>query len=108
MPTRLTLDDPKLFPVQAFFNSIADTSFVQVVDHLTGGIGYSINDAHVRFPADLEQDEQTFDRIRFSLHEDRVTITRNELRKHLQALATNFISQHPEEKNAVEQLLARP
>jgi hypothetical protein len=107
MPNRINLKDERLFPVQAFFNAVSDSSFVQVVDHLTKGIGYSAEDAHCRFPADLDSGEEPFDGVRFSLFEDSVVIGMPQLHHFLTIVSNRYAESHPEDKEALNQLLQR-
>jgi hypothetical protein len=107
MPTRITLKDERLFPVQAFFNAIADSSLVQVVDHLTKGIGYSVHDAHCRFPADIDPGEEPFDGVRFSLFEDSVVIGMSQLHHFLAIVSNRYSESHPKDKEVLNQLLQR-
>ena len=83
MPNRLTLDDESLFPIQAFFDAVGDDSFVRVVDSLTKGVGYSINDCDCSFPDDLEPDEESFEGVRFSLFEQSIVISTEQLGQYI-------------------------
>jgi hypothetical protein len=107
MPDRLKITDRSLFPVQAFFNAVSDSSFLQVMRSLIAGTGYSINDAHVRFPSDLDPDEATFEGVRFSIYEDTVTLSLRELKSYIRHLTTDFAREHPEEKEATTHILNR-
>jgi hypothetical protein len=107
MPARLNLHDPQLIPVQAFFNAIGDASFVKMVDCLTSGIGFSVNDVDCTFPGDLDPGEELFDGVRFSLFEERVVITRDELQHYLQITCADFIFNHPEAKPILDEFLCR-
>jgi len=107
MPIRLTLSDSKMFPVQAFFNSVSDSSFVKVIDWLTKGIGYSIDVAHVNFPTDLDPWEQPFEGVRFSIYEDSVTISREKLMEIIRPLCADYCSQHPKDEAAIKGFLDR-
>lgn len=107
MPTRITLSDPKLFPIQAFFNAVSDSSFVQVVDHLTKGIGYSINVADCSFPGDLDPGEESFDGVCFSIYEDEVVISNDQLRHYLQVVCDDYTSKHPEDERVLKEYLGR-
>ena len=83
MPSRLTVADSRLFPVQTFFNAVGDASFVRMADCLTRGIGFVSDAAGCSFPSDLEPDEEPFDGVRFSLFEDQVVISVEQLRRFL-------------------------
>ena len=107
MSTRLKLDDPSLFPVQAFFNAIGDASFVQVIDHLTSRVGYSINDADCTFPADLDPGDEPFDGVRFSLFEEDKVISIEQLNDYVRRVCDAHRAHHPEDEERIEQLLGR-
>src|SRR4051812_2518787 len=107
MPTRLTLKDSKMFPIQAFFNAIGDSSFIEMVDYLTRRVGYSINVAHVRFPTDLDPDEEPFEGVRFSIYEDNIVIPISKLKEILQQLVLDFERSHPDSKDELARLIAR-
>ena len=107
MPNRLAIQDDSLFPIQAFFNAIGDGSFVRMLDSLTNGIGFSINDCDCSFPADLEPDEKTFDGVRFSLFERNIVISTAELARFLRIACDEFVKTCPNETQAVNRLLSR-
>jgi hypothetical protein len=107
MPDRLKLEDPSEFPVQAFFNAVSDNSFVDAVDCLTKGIGYSMNDAHCTFPTDLDADEKPFHGVRFSLFEQSATITREQLRCFVKLACDKYVEKHPQHKDRLAGFLVR-
>lgn len=78
MPNRLQLEK-KMFPVQAFFNSIPEHRFESVLNTLRENVGYSINNSHCEFPNELDSDEEMFEGVRFVLFEEEVIITVEEL-----------------------------
>jgi hypothetical protein len=107
MPTRLTLSNPALFPIQAFFNAVSDDSFVHVVDCLTSGIGFHIDETDCMFPSDLDPGEEPFDGVQFSIFEDNVVISLAQLREYLDTICRHHIASHPEDMAIITQLLAR-
>jgi len=107
MPTRLLLSNPALLPVQAFFNSIGDDSFVRVIDCLTSGIGYSIDEADCTFPGDLDPDEAPFEGVRFSLFQDSIAISLDQLHDYLEVVCSHHITLHPETSEYLKRMLSR-
>ena len=107
MPNRLTFDDESLFPIQAFFNTVGDDSFLRVVDSLTKGVGYSINDCDCSFPDDLEPDEQPFDGVRFSWFERSIVISTAQLGDYIRLLCKEFGEKSPTDHEQINDILAR-
>lgn len=107
MPNRLLVQSESHFPVQTFFNSIGDDSFVKMIDTLTNGVGYSINECDCTFPDDLDPDEEPFDGVRFSLFEESVIIDTDELKKHLKVVCDEFVKRHPETTEQINGFLGR-
>jgi len=97
MPDRITLDGP-LFPVQAFFNAVSDSSFVRVIRDLKRGVGASVEDCHCEFPDDIGPDELPFDGVRFVLYEDEVILTLQELAEILKAVCEVQEKRLPEQR----------
>lgn len=106
VPWRLRLVDDRLFPVQAFFNAFWDDNFVEVMRGLLGGIGHSMDDAHCRFPSDLDPWEEPFEGVRFSLYEDEVIITAAELKAFVAQACVAYLAAHPEQRDVVADLLS--
>ena len=107
MQTRISLDDSELLPVQAFFNAVSDGSFERVVDCLTKGVGYSINDADCTFPGDLDPGDEPFDGVRFTLFEEQVVISALQLRRYIEFVCADYVNRHPEAEAALTQFLGR-
>ena len=107
MPTRLTLSDPKLLPIQAFFNAVGDSSFLRVIDCLTKGIGFSINDVDCSFPGDLDPGDESFDGARFSLFEEHINISIDRLRQYLQTVCKVYVAEHPETERILNEYQRR-
>jgi hypothetical protein len=107
MPTRLTIADPNLFPVQAFFNAVSDSSFVRMTDLLTSEIGYTSDEAHCRFPSDLDPGEETFSGVSFQLFEDRVIINQEQLRTFLIEACSVYLETHSSDRAVLERYLER-
>ncbi|MFO0883541.1 MAG: ribonuclease toxin immunity protein CdiI [Pirellulales bacterium] len=107
MPERLRIDDDQLLPVQAFFNAIGDESFVRVIDALISGVGYAINDCDCSFPSDLDPGEEVFHGVRFSLFEQSIVISPQELARYIKTASERFIEQHPAEQENVARILNR-
>jgi hypothetical protein len=105
MPTRLSIDIDKLFPVQTFFNAIPDFRFIQTVAKLLQGIGAFINDTSCLFPGDLEPDEPVFEGIRFRLFEDVVSVSHEEFNHWLREACRSYVMDNPEDSKDLEQVL---
>ena len=106
MPDRLSLNEGRLFPVQCFFNAVPDFNFVEVVRLLLRGIGYSSDDAHCRFPGDLDPGEETFDGVQFSLFEESVVITTEELHRYIREACQSYLDCYPDEQDEISNLLS--
>ena len=104
---RLKFDDESLFPVQAFFNAISDDCFLKVISSLIERVSYSINDCHCDFPNDLDDDEEFFSGVRFSLYEDIIIISSKELSKYINIACKSFLEKHPEQELKIKKLLVR-
>lgn len=95
---RIKIKDNRLFPVQAFFNAIGDDAFVRVVKDLQRRVGTAINDCYCEFPEELDYDEEPFDGIRFSLFEDEVIISEEELNAFLKKVCSIHLIDYPEDR----------
>lgn len=107
MPAHLNIDDPKRFAIQTFFNAVSDLNFVDVIRRLFQGIGQTINDNHCTFPVDLDPGEPSFEGVRFSLYEDEIVISRAELYHWIKQAAQAYVSEHPEVREPVGQVMGR-
>lgn len=107
MPTRLTLTDPNLLPIQAFFNAVGDASFLRVIECLTKGVGFSINDVDCSFPGDLDPGDESFDGVRFSLFEQRIVISTDELWHYLEIVCKAYIAGSPKDETILGEYLRR-
>jgi hypothetical protein len=108
MPQRLEITNPDLFPIQAFFNSVSDASFMKVVDCLTSRIGYSINETNCTFPGDLDPGEESFEGVCLSLFEESVVISLVQLREYLEIVCRNYVTCHLADEGVLSKLLTRP
>ncbi|MDD9966109.1 MAG: ribonuclease toxin immunity protein CdiI [Myxococcales bacterium] len=108
MPTatyRVVIEDPTKFAVQAFFNAISDDSFVRTVTALLNSVGASFNDAHCEFPGDLDPGDPPFEGVRFSLYEDEVVLSVEEMLRVLVEACSVQRVVHPEQREAIDDLL---
>lgn len=105
MPDNLRLDDGRLFPVQCFFNAIADFHFVETIGRLLRGIGAGVHDAHCQFSTDLDPCEEEFVGVRFSLFEESTVISVGELHNHIRAACDSYFARHPDEEIAARKAL---
>jgi hypothetical protein len=106
MPNRLSLADGRLFPVQCFFNAVSDFNFVEVVGRLLQGIGHGTDYAHCTFPSDLDPGEEMFDGVKFSIFEESVVISVEELRYYIREACASYLASHPDEQNVISNLLS--
>ncbi len=96
--------DPR-FPVQAFFNSISDSSFIGIISNLLKYIGYCTDNACCKFPGDLDPGEELFEGVRFSLFEDVIIIDNKSFLEYLKIVCTEHIEYCPSDKEEVSNLL---
>jgi CDI immunity protein len=106
---KLCEDRDPLFPVQAFFNSVSDMSFLYVMMHISKGVGFSSDYCHCRFPGDFEphDNEPTFDGVQFSLFEDTVAISYDDFANYFDMDCQNCLARHPSETEAVHAILTK-
>ncbi|MCM3025303.1 ribonuclease toxin immunity protein CdiI [Bacillus safensis] len=95
------------FPVVAFFNAITDDSFVNVVQHLSTGVGYGINDVDCTFPNDLEPDEEPFHGVLFALHDDEVIVDYQTFYYYLEQACNTYITEYPQDKKTISEVLRK-
>lgn len=69
----------KWFPVQAFFNAVSDDDFPRMVKDLVGHIGWHVDVSHCEFPEGLEPDEEPFEGAKFSLYQEEVVLSQDDL-----------------------------
>ena len=100
-------DTDRLFPVQAFFNAMGDSVFLRILADLVSGVGAGVNDVHCEFPGDLNEDEEPFEGIRFSLYEDEVVVDRDTFLRFLRLAAESYVREHPHDQAQVEAILGR-
>lgn len=102
---RLVLADPKLFPVQAFFNAISDGAFVRVVESLLSGVGHGAEEAFCEFPDPLDPGDPPFEGVRFSIFEEEVVLDRPTFLRYLRLAVDAFLEGHPADRVRLEALL---
>lgn len=113
---RIKVEDKKLFPMIAFFNSVGDNSFIDIVDSLTRGVGASYNSVHCHFPGDMDEYELVVERggkvpegIEFSFDwGEEVVVDTPTFRHYLTLACEAYMRDHPEDRARIEELLARP
>ena len=57
---------------------------------------FSINDVDCSFPGDLDPGDESFDGVRFSLFEEHIIISTDQLRQYLQTVCKAYVAEHPE------------
>lgn len=98
-------DDDPLFPVQAFFNAIAASDFVETLAGLARGIGQGINVAGCEFPADLDPGEEPFEGVRCYLFEEEIVVDDHTFAKFVRLACQSHLSEHPQDRDAIDALL---
>lgn len=106
MPHRLSINNEKLFPVQAFFNAIGNDSFLEMVRCLARGVGFSCDEVDCSFASDLDPGETPFEGVRFSLFEESVIVSRSLCWSYLNAASAAYLSKYPEHQAELLKLLA--
>ena len=76
-------DDDPLFPMQAFFNIIRASEFIEIVSNLTSGHGAGLECVYCGFPGDADPGEEPFEGVRFALFEDEVVVDEKTFAKFL-------------------------
>lgn len=93
------------FPVQAFFNAVPDDSFVEAVEALVRGVGWSIDACHCEFPADRDLDQAPFRGIRFVVHDEVVLLEHELLPEILERVCRVQKDRRPEQTLSLERAL---
>ncbi|MNJ61640.1 hypothetical protein D3C77_574410 [compost metagenome] len=94
--------DKEHFPITAFFNSISDSDFIETIKNLSLGIGVGINATVCLFPDDLDPDEEKFEGIMFSLHDDEVIVDYQTFLYYLEKACSVFIEVYPDKKSIID------
>lgn len=107
MPKRLSIvgDEGPMFPVQAFFNAINDDRFVFTISNLLQGVGAGFDVAYCEFPYALDENDEPFEGVRFSLYEDEIIVDYQTFMQYLKLACKQYIKEHPEDSNKLEHLL---
>ncbi|WP_342560582.1 ribonuclease toxin immunity protein CdiI [Psychrobacillus sp. FSL W7-1457] len=90
------------YVVIAFFNAISDTDFVRTVEQMSLGIGTGINVVDCSFPNDLEDDEEKFEGVMFSLHNEELLLSYSEFFYYLNLASELYISDFPNSREILE------
>ncbi|NME07359.1 hypothetical protein HF876_16190 [Psychrobacillus sp. BL-248-WT-3] len=90
------------FVVIAFFNAISDTDFVRTVEQMSLGIGTGINVVDCTFPNDLEDDEEKFEGVMFSLHDEELILRYSDFLYYLKLACKLYISVFPSNREILE------
>ncbi|MDF1660192.1 MAG: ribonuclease toxin immunity protein CdiI [Planctomycetota bacterium] len=104
MTFRLPLSESR-FPVQTFFNAIADSSFFDVIERLSKGVGSSINECHCTFPGDLDPADEPFEGVCFSIFDDEIIVTKQECVSVVQTVCADYLKKYPERRTELERIL---
>lgn len=99
--------DSDHFPVIAFFNAISNSDFKDVVEQLSLGIGRGINAAVCTFPDDLDPDEDMFDGVMFSLHNEEVVVDYQTFFHYLKKACNFYLVDFPDDKDIIESYLSK-
>lgn len=94
------------FPVIAFFNAVPISNFMRAVEQMSVGIGTGINAVDCSFPDDVEEDEEKFDGVRFSLHDEEVILSYETFYYYLNLACKNYVDAFPDVRIELEKYLA--
>jgi len=103
---RIELDEC-LFPVQAFFNALSDDEFIRVIGLLSNRVGYHPDYCHCYFPEDLDPGEELFEGVCFSIFEDKIVISLEELNDVIRLACAEYVSRNPVDEGRVKEILDR-
>ncbi|EME74172.1 ribonuclease toxin immunity protein CdiI [Bacillus sonorensis] len=93
------------FPITAFFNVLADSEFLEVIENLSKEVGTAINDVGCTFPCELEPDEESFEGIEFGVIDEEVIVDYPTFYYYLRIACDSYISDFPQYKEKIESLL---
>lgn len=94
--------DKDHFPITAFFNSISDSDFVETIKNLSLGIGVGMNATVCLFADDLDPDEEKFEGVMFSLHDDEVIVDYSTFFYYCEKACSAFIEDYPDKKGIID------
>ncbi|TWP23455.1 hypothetical protein ETU10_06920 [Apibacter muscae] len=99
---RITLED-NFFPVQAYFNSIPDRSFLKVLQDFSKNIGSGFEETSIGFPEKAEEwGEEPFKGVEFGIFEKEIIISNTDFIKYLRMVCNVYEEDYPEQKEEVE------
>ena len=93
------------FPVIAFFNAVPSSNFMRTVEQMSAGIGTGINSVDCSFPDDVEEDEEKFDGVRFSVHDEEVVINYETFYYYLNLACKNYVDAFPDDRSEFKNYL---
>ena len=93
------------FPVIAFFNAVPSSNFMRTVEQMSVGIGTGINAVDCSFPDDVEDDEEKFDGVRFSVHDEEVVLNYETFYYYLNLACKNYVDAFPDDRSELENYL---
>lgn len=101
---RINLED-KLFPVQAYFNSIPDKSFIRVLQDFSKNIGSGFEETSISFPEEAEKwGDEPFKGVEFGIFEKEIIISNEDFIKYLRIVCNGYNKDHQHQKEEVEKL----
>lgn len=99
---RINLED-KLFPVQAYFYSIPDRSFLRVLHDFLKNIGSGFEETSIGFPEEAEEwGDEPFKGVEFGIFEKEIIIFNTDFIKYLRMVCNVYEEDYPEKKEEVE------
>jgi len=90
------------FPVIAFFNAIPNSNFLNVMEQFSLGVGVGINATVCNFPEDLDPDEEAFDGVMFSLHDEEVVVDNGTFLYYLEKACLVYLEDYPDKKSVID------
>jgi len=88
--------------VKTFFNAISDSKFINVVKHMSLGIGYGSNDTVCTFPDDLDPGDEIFDGVEFSLINEAVIVDYRTFYHYLKLACKVYVRDFPKDEDTIK------
>lgn len=78
---------------------------MRTVEQMSVGIGTGINAVDCSFPDDVEEDEEKFDGVRFSVHDEEVVLNYETFYYYLNLACKNYVDAFPDDRSELENYL---
>ncbi|MDM1408406.1 ribonuclease toxin immunity protein CdiI [Myroides sp. DF42-4-2] len=107
MKKKLKLNDDNLFPVEAFFYTLPTAKFIDTLMGFSNKIGVGFEDTVITFPEELDDNEEKFEGVEFSVLNEEVVISNKDFLKYLYIACGLFVEDYPDKKDIVEELFRK-